>query len=246
MTQRWFRLPAFLTLWMIGIILTGCASSNVSRDVSSNVDQGVITTKDRVDSMGDGDLADSYQNMSQTSKGALLGGAAGAATGLLSSSVGFIPGTVVGGVLGASYGAYIDSNTSLRDKLENRGINIITLGDQILLVIPSSRIFNPETSTINPSAYSTLQQVATYINSHTKMLVKISAYTSDLGSKQVNQSLSQEQANSIEKFLVASGVNARVLYAQGYGGTQLVDKSERPWDGSDNYRIEITLEKLRA
>lgn len=246
MNLVWLRSPTLLLLMFISILLAGCASSNVSRDVSSNIDKGVIDTKDRVDHMVDGDLADSYQNTSQATKGALLGGAAGAVTGVMSTTVGFIPGTAIGAILGASYGAYIDSNASFMDKLENRGANVIVLGDQVLIVIPSSRIFNPESANINPSAYSTLKMVSQYINSYTKMLVKINVYTSDLGSPQANLSMSQEQANAVEKFLVASGVNARVLYAQGYGGTHLVDKSERPWDGSDNYRIEITLEKLHV
>lgn len=245
-THALVRLLSLFVSVSIILSLSSCASSNVSRDVSSNIDKGVMDTRERYDGMTQGDIADGYQNTSQSVKGAMIGGAAGAVTGVMSSSVGFVPGTVVGAVLGASYGAYIDANTTFMDKLKNRGANIIVLGDQVLIVIPSSRIFNAQSATINPSAYSTLEMLATYINSYTKMLVKISVYTSDLEPKSVSLALSQEQANNVEKFLVASGVNARVLYAHGYGATHLVDKSERPWDGSDNYRIEITLEKLHV
>lgn len=228
----------------VAMLVTGCASSNVTRDVTSNIDMGVDNAKNLVDGATTGSVADSYQNASQRAKGAMVGGAAGAVTGSMASGVGAVPGAVVGAVVGASYGGYIDKNVSLEDQLRNRGANIIVLGDQILIVLPSARLFESMTSKIKPDAYSTLELTAKYINSYTKMLVKVSAHTNALGSKDVNMSLSQAQAESVSKVLQASGVNARVLYAMGYGGTHLVEKNSWVWDGSDNYRIEIALEKL--
>ncbi len=228
------------------VALFACASSNVTRDVSSGVDTGVDNAKKLYRSASEGDMVDNLQNTSQATKGAMLGGAAGAATGLASTSVGFVPGTLAGIILGASYGSYIDANASLEDKLANRGVNVIVLGDQILIVIPSARIFDEMTPTINPSAYSTLELVADYINTFNKTLVKIAVYTNDMGSERANLSLSEEQAHKVAKFLLVSGLDARLLVAKGYGGTHLVEKNSKIWDGSDNYRIEITLEKLHA
>jgi len=235
---------ALLFLLTSSLILAGCASSNVSRDVSSNVDMGVRNAKNLYDS--DNDLSTSYQNSSQATKGALLGGAAGAATGLMSSSIGFLPGTAVGAILGASYGSYIDANTTLKDRLENRGVNVIVLGDQILIEVPSARLFAPSSSRIIPASCSTLNLIICYINNYTKMLVKIAAYTNDAGSPCVNLALSEQQAAAIAKYFVGHGVDARLLYAKGYGGTHLVDNTSKIWDSSENYRIEITLEKLHV
>lgn len=232
-----------LLLCCSAFILSACASSDVSRDAASNVNMGIENAKNLVSGVSNGNLSDSYQNASQTTKGAILGGTAGALTGALASGVGIIPGTATGAILGASYGGYIDSVTTLRDRLENRGANIIILGDQILIVVPSARLFNPMTSTIKPDAYGTLKMVSQFINSYTKMLVKVSAYTDKSGSPQIDLALSQQQAEHVAKTLLASGVDARVLYAEGYGGTNLVRMNDLQWD-SDNYRIEITLEKL--
>ena len=233
-----------LSLFIIfSSVLSGCASSDVSRDASSNVDVGVQNAKNLYGDAMNGDVSDSYQNASQAAKGAMLGGAAGAATGALSSGLGVIPGAATGAILGAAYGSYIDTNVSLQDKLENRGANIIVLGDQILIVVPSARLFNPMTATLKPQAYSTLYKVAQYINSYTKMLVKVTAYTDDSGTSSIDLALSKQQAERVAKVLLASGIDARVLYAVGAGGTRLVTKNSMDWD-SDNYRIEITLEKL--
>lgn len=235
-----------LFIIMTCFALFACASSDVTRDVSSGVDSGVQNAKNLYNSAADGDVVNSYQNASQATKGALIGGAAGAATGVASTSVGFVPGLLAGAILGASYGSYIDANSTLEDKLQNRGVAVVELGDHILIVVPSARIFNELTPTINPSAYSTLELIAQYINQQTKMLVKVSVYTNDLGSHRANLALSDAQAARVAKFLNASGLDARLLYAKGYGGTHLVEANQKVWDGSDNYRIEITLERLHA
>jgi len=230
-------------LVMYGFILSGCAYSDVERDVTSNIDKGVETTKVKVNAASEGNLADSYQNASQETKGALLGGAAGGVTGAFASGVGVFPGLLVGSVFGASYGAYIDSKATIEDQLQNRGATIVVLGDYVLLVLPSARIFEDMSAKIKPDAYSTLNLAARYLNGYTKILVKISTYTNPMRSSDVALCLSQEQAESIERYFVASGLDARLLYAVGYGGMSPVQRDSYAWKENDNYRIEITLEK---
>lgn len=244
--QYCYNVPVTLLflLTLSAFLLFGCASSGVQRDAAANVDLGVENAKNLV--KGDVDIADAYQNTNQATKGAILGGAAGAITGALSTSIGVLPGTVVGAIFGASYGAYIDSTTDRRDRLENRDVSVIILGDQILIVLRSARIFDPYTSTIKPQAYSTLNKVAHYINRFNKILVKVTAYTSDTGSPSADLALSTQQADKVAKYLTDADVNARIMYAVGEGGTKLVDNASLGWDASDNYRIEISLERLYA
>lgn len=238
------RMGKWYVLVLISIfMLYGCASSHVSRDVASNVDMGVQNAKGLVDGVSESSIADSYQNASQRAKGAMLGGAAGAVGGSLVTAIGALPGGLVGAVFGASYGSYIDRQATLEDQLKNRGANIVILGDQILIVLPSARLFRHMTASIKPDAYSTIELTAIYINRFTKTLVKISAHTAALSSPEVDFALSQKQAEAVSRMLQASGVDARILYASGYGGTQLVQGGSN-WEGNDNYRIEITLEKL--
>jgi outer membrane protein OmpA-like peptidoglycan-associated protein len=226
------------------IFLNGCASSPASRTAASNMDMGVKNAKNFTNGVGNGSITQSYQNSSQTTKGALLGGAAGAVAGSFTSGIGFLAGTAGGAILGASYGAYIDSTTTLADKLENRGVTVVELGDQILIVVPSSRLFTYMSDQLQPEGYSTIDLLAQYINSHTNVMVKVAGYTNDTGSKRVDLALSQQQAKTVAKTLEAYHVNTRVLFADGYGGNHLVERNSLDWDNSENYRIEITLEKL--
>ncbi len=174
----------------------------------------------------------------------LAGGAAGAAVSSLNSSVGLIPGIAVGAIFGGALGAYIDSHTTLADKLENRGVKVIILGDQIMLVLPSVLVFNERTSNIKFHAYSTLDLVAQFINRYPNMSVNVAAYTSACsGPDTVNMALTQQQAASVVKYLWRKGVNTRLISASGYGGQKLIAANRPDWN-SENFRVEITLEKL--
>ncbi|OGT42902.1 MAG: hypothetical protein A3F42_08265 [Gammaproteobacteria bacterium RIFCSPHIGHO2_12_FULL_37_34] len=210
------------------------------------MDLGVKNANSLYNNSANSNIADTYQNTNQAMKGAAAGGSAGAVAGVFASGIGFVPGALTGAVLGASYGSYIDSTASIEDQLENRGATLIVLGEQILIAIPSERLFDTMTSNVKPQAYSTLELMARYINQYTKILVKVSAYTAASGSKSADLALSKQQASNVAKLLLASGVNARILYAEGYGGTHLVVKNTFGWQESDNYRIEITLEKLHV
>lgn len=225
------------------LTLCGCAYSHVERHVTSNIDKGVAHTQDRIDAAKDGSFADTYENTNQETKGAILGGAAGGVTGYFIRGIGVLPGLLVGSIFGASYGSYIDSKTTLKDKIQNRGVTIVILGDQILLVVPSARLFDNMSSKIKSDAFSTLDLIICFINRYTKMLVKVTAFTNPMRSCDIALCLSQEQAESVARYFVAAGIDARLLYAVGMGGTNPVQRSNYAWNENDNYRIEITLEK---
>lgn len=242
MIYRLVRLVLTLTL---PLCLVACASSNVERTSEHNVDMGTQNARNLVDG-ADGDLGDAYQNSTQATKGAMLVGTAGGIAGSFMSGVGFIPGAFTGALLGGSFGSYIDSQTTLQDKLINRGANVIVLGDQVMIVMNSSRLFNGMTPDLKQTAYSTLDAMAQYINSYQKMLVKVAAYTDDVGDTRVNKIISQKQAEAITKYFTALGMDARLLVAEGEGGSNLIARNQEFWGDSDNFRIEITLEKLQA
>jgi len=137
------------------------------------------------------------------------------------------------------------SKTKQIQALSRRGVTVVVLGDQILIVVPSDRLFQPMTANITSQGSLLLCAVAQYINSYTKMLVKVAAYTGETGSQRVALALSQQQADNVATLLRQDGINARVLYAVGYGRDHLVERNCNHW-GNDNFRIEITLEKLEG
>ncbi|EKD54279.1 MAG: IcmN protein, OmpA family [uncultured bacterium] len=233
---------SFLILFIF--LLQGCASSNVSRGAASQfnstVSQGSSLNSDSLS------LSESYQGTNQTTKGVLFGGAAGAlAGGVTSGGAGIIPGMAGGAIFGGALGAYIDENVTLADQIINRGNQVIVLGDQVLIVLPSRNLFNDQSAVLRPYAYQTLNLVSQLISSYPNMSVKVAAYTTPIGPERINRALSAEQANAVVKYLWRTRMNTRLLYAEGYGGSNPVEKPDMSdWAGGDNYRVEITLEKL--
>lgn len=232
------------SLFFLLLFLQGCASSNVSREANDNATVGYENASASLSNLGNGNIADTYASTSQATKGAILGGTAGAITGSLIHGVGLVPGLAVGAILGGAYGAYIDANTNPFDQLENRGVKVIALGDHLMLVIPSDHLFNSMTPVIKPGAYSTLDLVVGYINTYRTMTVRVVAFTSAAGSTRVNLALSKEQAESIVRYLWQKNVNTRMMTATGMGGTNLVVDDSTGWNHNLNYRIEITMEKM--
>jgi len=233
----WVRISALVLV----LLLQGCAASDASRSAACSIDNAYIGTTSSCSEMN---IAESYQNTSQTTKGVLLGGVAGGVIGGITNGIGAVPGTLTGAILGGALGAYIDAHTTLVDKLENRGVKVFVLGDQVLLVIPSNRLFNDMTPNLNNTAYSTLDMVAQLIGCFTNISVEVAAYTNNSCAPQVDLSVSQLQAGSVARYLWRRGVCTRLLYAIGKGGTHLVTRNSLYWGCSENYRIEITLERV--
>lgn len=229
-----------LLFFLVAVLLQGCASSNVERTAACSVDRAYVGSQ----SKSDVDIATTYQNTSQTTKGVIIGGVAGGLIGGLTNGLGAVAGTVTGAILGGALGAYIDANTTLVDKLENRGVKVFVLGDQVMIVMPSILVFNDTTPNIRYSAYSTLDLVSQLIGNYVNMSVHVAAYTNAINAGEIDLALTQQQAESVARYLWKRCQNTRLLYASGYGATHLVTCNSVNCAGNDNYRIEITFEKL--
>lgn len=229
---------------LIFLSLMGCASSSLSHSAADNIDSAYQSSNSLVTNAGGVSPEDAMQNSSEITRGAVVGGAAGAvAVGLTSGPVGILPGAAGGAVFGGIIGAYIERNSSLIDQLENHGVKVLIFGDEILLVLPSAWTFQGMTPTIRPQAYPTLELIAKFLRGLTTMSIRVSAYTNDVGDPQINCAITQQQANSMVRYLWPR-ISTRVLTGMGYGGTHLIERNNMTWDRGANYRIEIRLEKL--
>jgi outer membrane protein OmpA-like peptidoglycan-associated protein len=245
-----FRRPTliFFTLSMVVLIilsgsgLTGCASSAIERNAETNVD--TVYENSNYMLTHPGDPAGAFQNSSQTTKGILIGTTTGAlAAGVISGTSAILPGAVGGAIAGGVVGAYIDYHTNIVDQLENRGVKVMTLGDQVMIIMSSAWTFDGRSARIRPQANSTLDLIAQYIHRYATESVKVAAYTNDSGDNSFNCYMSQQQADRVVKYLWPR-LNTRLLFATGYGGTHLIESNNQSWDKGANYRIEISFTKL--
>lgn len=224
-------------------VLTGCASSSLTRDATDQA-QAIYASGNA----GVGDAATlnpgrSWQASTQTTKGILLGGAAGGVAGGLTSGIGWVPGAFGGAIFGGAMGAWVDASSSSSDQLLNRGANVMMLGDQIRVVLLSSDVFEGHSAIISPHAYRTLDGVAQFISRYPNRRVTVAAFSDPGDPPNAGRAFTTAQAESVMRYLWRSGVNTRMLYAVGYGGAHPVARPYGSHPG-DNCRIEISLEHL--
>lgn len=169
--------------------------------------------------------------------GAIVGGAA-------SGGIAMPLGAAIGGMWGGAVGHIIESNQTLVQELLYAGVQIVRVGDDIRIILPSDRFFKKDSANLNPAYQATLSKVIIFIRAFQKVEVKVSAYTDNTGSWQRNLSLSQLQAKVIAYYLWRGNIDARILLAKGYGEKYPISDNSTYEGQAQNRRVEITFFKL--
>jgi outer membrane protein OmpA-like peptidoglycan-associated protein len=197
---------------------------------------------------------DPYTREEKTSnavKGAAIGAAVGVATGLITGDDSkerkkraLILGGV-GAIAGGGVGIYMDKQEmKLRQTLENTGVSIVRVGDNITLVMPGNITFGVDSSDINSGFYAVLDSVALVLVEYKKTLVEVAGHTDSTGSAEYNQSLSERRAASVANYLVSRSVLADRLITIGVGERYPVASNETKEGRQLNRRVEINIVPL--
>lgn len=134
---------------------------------------------------------------------------------------------------------------SWEQRFQARGIQLIQVGDYVKFVLPSDYFFLSHSATeLDPRYTCGLDMVASFICGLEKMNLKVAGYTDDEDCHLRNLALSREQAQVIANYLQRRGVDARVLYATGYGECVPVACNTTCKGREMNRRIEITFRKI--
>lgn len=94
---------------------------------------------------------------------------------------------------------------------------------------------------IKPSSNALLDQVAAALKPCGKLSLAIGGHTDSTGDAQINATLSQERANRVRDALVARGLDATKISAQGFGSSQPKVSGSDAAANSTNRRIEFTV-----
>lgn len=180
---------------------------------------------------------------SDTTKGAVVGGLAGAGIGALAGGTnGALIGAAVGTAAGGLVGYGMDrENQELRQVLVNSGVQVQQNGNQITLIMSSDVTFATNSSNINADFYQTLNSVGLVLKRYNNNNVIITGYTDNTGEATYNQQLSQARAKSVGAYLVGQGVSPNRLFAQGMGELNPIASNSTAQGRAQNRRVEITL-----
>lgn len=181
-----------------------------------------------------------------THAGLAIGAMSGAAIGgVAAGTVGFGVGTVMGGIVGASFGNIIEAHMDLVDRLQYNGVQVIVSGDEVKLILPTDRFFKPNSPLMNMNYYPILDMVGDFIVKFQKINILVAGYTDNCGPWQRNLALSTSRAESVMKYLWNYGIDARLVYARGYGDKHPIANNDTAAGRSLNRRVEISLRRIR-
>lgn len=178
-----------------------------------------------------------------------VGVAAGAAGGAIVGSFGGLSlpfAATLGGVIGGAIGmAIADAEfTPILNELSRAHVQVVQIGEDIMILLPAAFYFYPDSTHINEAFYPGLNNVAAFIRQFPTTEIKVAGYTNSLGNPTRNLALSRQQAQNIADYLWRAGLDARMMYATGYGGEYPIASNEDEHGRLANGRVQITFRRL--
>ena len=131
----------------------------------------------------------------------------------------------------------------LRAQLESRLNQILQTRDSArgLVVSMSDVLFDTGKFSLNPGAREKLAKVAGILMSYPTLIIEVGGYTDNVGSDDMNQTLSQNRAGSVRDYLVKQGVEGKSVSARGFGNTSPVASNDNSGGRQSNRRVELVV-----
>ena len=193
------------------------------------------------------------KKVSDTTKGAGIGAAAGAVVGLLTGGdaaahrKNALIAAGVGALAGGAIGNYMDrQEANLRHDLAGTGVSVTRMGDNITLNMPGSITFKSDSAELDPSFFKVLNSVNVVVKKYNKTVVEVAGHTDSTGAADYNQKLSERRANSVAQYLESQGLANNRVVTVGAGESRPVADNATPEGRQANRRVELTLTPLTA
>lgn len=204
--------------------------------------------------MAAGVMLTGCNSMTNTGKGALIGGGGGGALGagigaLIGGGKGAAIGSAIGAGVGAGAGALIGNRMDkqakqLQEQLANADVERVE--DQnglaaIKVTFPGGILFPTNGTTLSASAQTELSQFANSLKQNPNTNVQIYGFTDNTGSMAVNTRVSTGRADAVLSYLSNSGIAPTRLSAQGIPMADYVASNDTAAGRAQNRRVEIYI-----
>ncbi|MCM1336482.1 MAG: OmpA family protein [Candidatus Amulumruptor caecigallinarius] len=194
-------------------------------------------------------------SMTNTGKGALIGGGGGGALGagvgaLIGGGKGAGIGAAIGAAVGAGAGALIgkkmDKQKAELQKQLDDAAKVETVTDSnglqaIRVTFDGGILFPTNGTTLSSSAKADLSKFAASLIQNPLTEVKIYGFTDDTGTMAVNQKVSTGRADAVRNYLLNSGVSGTRLFAEGLPMTDYVASNATAEGRAQNRRVEVYI-----
>jgi len=188
------------------------------------------------------------QRTSRTGQGVAIGAGIGAVIGAISGGDRLeraAIGAGIGALSGAAIGNYMDrQEAELREQLRGTGVSITRRGDEIILNMPGNVTFDFDSASLRPEFFDVLDSVALVVNEFEQTVLIIDGHTDARGSESYNLDLSQQRAESVERYLISQQVLPVRVAAYGYGEQYPIADNDSEAGRARNRRVELTLQPI--
>jgi outer membrane protein OmpA-like peptidoglycan-associated protein len=132
--------------------------------------------------------------------------------------------------------------SELRRQTAGIGLDVLQVGNGIIVRIPAEFTFDPGSSAVKPQTDATLLEIARTVKTRSQTYVDVFAHTDTTGTAQVNEALSNKRAAAVAAYLASHGVSRARIASKGLGETApLYNPEVDERQKAANRRIEIRL-----
>jgi outer membrane protein OmpA-like peptidoglycan-associated protein len=189
------------------------------------------------------------EKVSNATKGTVIGAAAGAGAGALTSlaadtdtAKSALIGAGIGALGGGAVGYYMDrQEEKLRQRLDQTGVRVNRNGNQIQLVMPGNITFATDSARIQSDFQRVLQDVGLVLNEFQKTYIRVEGHTDSRGSADYNRELGRQRASSVIQYLSGQGVRQQRFILRSMGESQPIATNETAAGRQKNRRVELEL-----
>jgi outer membrane protein OmpA-like peptidoglycan-associated protein len=162
--------------------------------------------------------------------------------------LGAIIGATVGGVTGAVIGDRMDKQAE-EIKRTVPDAKVERVGEGIVVEFSSNILFGFDQSELSQEAKANLSKLITVINSYPDTNIEVQGHTDSKGSESYNQTLSEQRASVVSRYLTSMGINANRLTVKGFGENTPKYSNSSESGRAQNRRVEFLItanEKMRV
>ena len=136
-----------------------------------------------------------------------------------------------------------NEQVAMRTRLTEQLNSILQTRDSArgLIVNMSDVLFDTGKYSLKPGAREKLAKVAGILLAYPGLNIAVGGYTDNVGGDEMNQTLSENRANSVRDYLVQQGVSADSVTASGFGNTQPVASNDDAAGRQQNRRVELVV-----
>jgi intracellular multiplication protein IcmN len=134
-----------------------------------------------------------------------------------------------------------ETTMKLQEQLNRGGIQVVTLGQDYLVKIPTLLLFPDGSPQLTWKSYALLNDVVCYLKQFRKISVSVNAYSSRCDSVARERALTLARAREVANYLWSQGIDSRFVFSQGLANDRPMVGEALNNDRSPNSRIEITF-----